>query len=435
MTDLEIAPAVVTPPTTSLRARLGERRLELNALALMMTTATTALLGLAFWTVATHFYSTANIGRGSALVASLTLLATMAQLNLGNVFARCLPAAGRKSRRFVFAGYAAVGVLAVVLGYGFVYLGFGDNFLDGAERAWFPWAIAVLAIFALQDFVLVSIRAARFIPVENVLFALAKLGLLVLLAGIIPSQGIGLAWVLPAGVAVLVVTTLLRRRGLAHPGRLDAPAGILPARRTLGGIVAGEYVSGAVGVLLPVLLPLIVVAELGLTENAYFAIPWLVASSVNLLTWNVASAVLVEGGSDPSRSAHLGRRALKLSLLIGGTGAVFELAFAHVILSLLGGDYASNGTALLRVLALAVPFNVVIVVWSTLMRIHNRMVPVVAQQIVAGAMIVTATYLFIPHLGITGVGLSYAIAQATSGVFLLFPLWRLVSRGTRATAR
>lgn len=415
------------PPPKRRGSGLLAGRLELNALALMFTTVASAGLGLVFWAVAARLYTEKQVGIGSAMISTLTLMATLAQFNLGNVYARFLPTAGRASRRFVFAGYAGVVAFGLLLGYGFLALGFGDGiFSTSADRLWFPAFIAVLAVFGLQDFVLIALQAAKFVPIENVIFSIVKIILLIVLANSLPHRGITVAWVIPAGIGVLIVTTLLRLRGLPHARSLEAPVGSLPDRRTLGGIVIGEYLSGAIGIVVPMALPLIIVWRLGPEANAYFAMPWLIASSLNLLIWNVASALLVEAAAEPAKAPALVKRALRLTLLIGGGGGLVLLAGAPFILGLLKPTYAAQGTDLLRAMALAVPFNAVIVAWTTLMRVHNRMILLVTQQVLSGIGILVVTLLLIPSIGVTGAGVGYLSVQATCGVVVALPLWRML---------
>jgi len=409
---------------------LFDGRLELNALALMITTVATAVLGLVFWTVAARLYAPTQVGLGSATISTLTLLAGLAQFNLGNVYGRFLPTSGRSSRRFVFTGYAAVAVSGLLLGAGFLALGFGAAIVTTtSDRWWFPVLVAVLAIFTLQDYVLVAIQAAKVVPVENIIFSVVKIVLLVVLAGHAPHRGITISWVIPAAIGVLIISAVLRVRGLPHAGSAGAPAGSLPGPRALGSVVAGEYVTGAIQVIIPMGLPLIVVWRLGAEANAYFAMPWLIATAVTMLTWNVASSLLVEAALDPAQARALVRRALRLTLVIGSVGSVLQLAAAPLVLGVLGSGYATRGTDLLRVLALTIPANAVLVTWATLMRIHGRMIVLILQQTVTTAAVLVLTVLLLPGLGVTGAGVGYLIVQGGCAVVVLPPLVRMLRRG------
>ena len=74
------------------RPRIG--RLIQNAMALVVSGAGSAVIGLVFWGFATHLVSAATIGRTSAEIAAMTLLAQLSQLSFGSIFERFLPVAG-----------------------------------------------------------------------------------------------------------------------------------------------------------------------------------------------------------------------------------------------------------------------------------------------------------------------------------------------------
>ena len=79
----------------------------------MLSTAGSAVLGLCFWGLAAHLYSTETIGRSSAEVSAMILIANLAQLNLAEMFIRFLPTAGNV-RNLISLGYlAAVGIAIV----------------------------------------------------------------------------------------------------------------------------------------------------------------------------------------------------------------------------------------------------------------------------------------------------------------------------------
>ena len=66
-------------------------------------------------------------------MSALILLATIAQLNLPNVFLRFLPAAGAQTRRFVARSHLLVAGLALIVGSVYVLSGLGSAVLT---RGW-----------------------------------------------------------------------------------------------------------------------------------------------------------------------------------------------------------------------------------------------------------------------------------------------------------
>ena len=408
------------------------RHLEFNALAMMVTTASTSVLGIAFWAAAAHYYTPAEVGRASVVLSTATMLAAFASLNLGNVYARFLPGAGPRSRQFVTAGYGITVVAAVLLGIGFLLVGpTAEMLVTPGEHVLFPVLVVVLTIFLLQDFVLVALRAATWVTVENVAFAVVKLALLAALAGTTVGNGVVVAWGAPAAVAVGVIAPILYFRMLPDRQPLAGATGsLLPGRTELGRFFAAEHATGLAANVVPVLLPLIVLTNLGAEANAYYAVPWMISTALNLLVWNVASSFLVEASHDERATGALIRRALRLSCAVGVGGSVVVVVSASWVLSVLGGAYATEGTTVLRLMAAAAPFTVIITTYTTLARIRRRMAQVVVVQLTSAAIVVSLAFLLVDGLGITGMGVAYLAGEAVVAVFVLVPLvrgYRLVS--------
>lgn len=419
------APVVDDVPQGRAGSRWSGAGLELNAIALMATSGMTALFGLVFWGAAAG-YPPEELGRSSALISTAMMMSVVASLAVGLVFTRFLGSAGERSRAMVLVGYGATAAAAAVLGAVFaLFLADEALFGSGAERAAFPLLVVVLALFALQDWVLIGLQAARWVPIEQLLFSGIKLGLVVLFAVTAMRNGIVLAWAAPAALAVLVITPLLLVRVLPRRVAKDG-AVALPSRRALGVLFVGEYATGATSVIVPLFMPLIVVALLGTQANAYYALPWLISEAITVLLWNVSSSYITEASNDVRESRALMRRAWRLSWLIGLLGTPFLLFGAPWLLALLGGDYAEQGTTLLRLMAAALPFTVVHGTYIAMARVKQQMGRVVALQTLTSVVVVCLALVLVPRLGINGVGVAYLCAEALGCALVAVPLVRIL---------
>ncbi len=395
---------------------LRERRsLTFNALSLMTATVATNALGLVFWTEAARIGTPRVVGRAAAAIAALTLLATISQLNLTNVFVRLLPSAGRLGRRLIARGYLAVVTLSLAVGAVYVFSGLGDGIVRGgiATEVAFVVAVPVLAVFALQDSVLTAVRRAPWVAAENISFATGKLALLPALLLLPIGGGIVISWVVPAAVAVIVVSALLFSRVLRG---LEHIEGTLPPRRRLMSFVAGEYVTAVWATAATQLMPLIVAWRLGPAQVAYFTLPWLISMGITLLLWNVASAFVVELAGANERSSELLQRTL---LLWAGvvTGALVVCVFAAgPLLSLAGPSYAAHGTELLRLIGCSAPFTALVALYCMLMWIDQRVWLLAAFQATSGLALLAATLVLLPHLGLVAVGWASLGVQAVAAI-------------------
>jgi O-antigen/teichoic acid export membrane protein len=395
---------------------LGERRsLTFNAVSLMTATIATNALGLVFWTEAARIGTPRVVGHAAAAIAALTLLATISQLNLTNVFVRLLPSAGRLGRRLIARGYLAVVTLSLVVGAVYVFSGLGDGVVRGgiATQLAFVAAVPVLAVFALQDSVLTALRRAPWVAAENISFATGKLALLPALLLLPIGGGIVISWVVPAAVAVIVVSALLFRRVLRG---LEQTEGTLPPRRRLLSFVAGEYVTAVWATAATQLMPLIVVWRLGPSQVAYFTLPWLISMGITLLLWNVASAFVVELAGAHERSSELLQRTLLLWAGVVTAALVVCVFAAGPLLSLSGASYAAHGTELLRLIGCSAPFTALVALYCMLMWVDQRVWLLAAFQATSGIALLAATLVLLPHLGLVAVGWANLGVQALAAI-------------------
>jgi O-antigen/teichoic acid export membrane protein len=389
--------------------------LTVNAVSLMAATIGTNALGLVFWAVAARLLSPSAVGRGAAAVAALTLLGTIAQLNLTNVFIRLLPSAGRLGRGLIARGYVAVAILGLATGAAYVLSGLGSGVLSGRwdGRTLFILAVPVLAIFALQDSVLTALRRTPWVPVENISFAVAKLALLPPLVLLAPGGGIVISWVIPAAVAVAVISGVLFRRVLPELAAVD---GSLPTRRRLLSFVAGEYAGNICATATVQVMPLLIVWRLGSSAAAYFTLPWLISMAITILLWNVASSFVVEVASGQGHPGALLRRSASMWAGLALIAAAVCVVGAHPLLSVAGARYAAHGAELLRLIGLSAPFGAVTAVYCSLVWLDQRVWALAAFQAISGAAVLGATLFLLPHLGLVAVGWANLGVQGASAL-------------------
>ncbi|MFR9803439.1 lipopolysaccharide biosynthesis protein [Pseudonocardia sp. RS010] len=425
----EAEAAADEPPRT--RRRLLPS-LELNAFALMAATGITALVGLGFWAIAARLPA-AEVGRSSAILSTATMLSQVAASNVGLLFGRVLASAGPKARRLVVGGYAVATAIALLLGAGFlVFFPHDELFPTFWDRAGFPLLVALLALSTLQDWVLTGLRRSTWIPLEQLLFALGKMGLLILFANLAFEKGILVAWALPIIALQLVISPILFLRLLPRvppPGEGTPP---MPDRRGLLSIFLAEYATGAVTVIIPLVLPLLVVARLGTEANAYYALPWLIAESFSVLIWNISSSYVVEASHDRRQQWALMKRTFRLSYLIGGLGVPALFLLAPWVLSVLGDSYSDQGTWVLRYAVLAIPFTIINMNFINTSRLRNQMGRVVVLEVFTAALVIGLAVVLMDRMGIGGAGLAFLLAQAVTALVVAVPLLRYIRALRRA---
>lgn len=396
-----------------------------NGYALILSSTATSGLGLLYWVLAARAYSAETVGLNSAILSAMLFLSAVAQLNLGSVMLRFVPLAGGATRRLVALTYVASIVATIALAAVFVL---GIDLWSPTLRvlnqdtqllAWFLLATMAWCIFTLQDSVLTALRRTLWVPVENTIFAIAKIGLLMALAVSFPKQGIFASWTIPVLAALVPVNLFIFWRAIPQHVRDTAGRAVpLDARRLIR-FASGNYVGSIFFQASATLLPILVADRAGATANAYFYLPWTITSSLQMIALNMSTSFTVEASHDEGKLAWYCSRVLAHNLrMLLPLVAVLVLG-APWVLGLFGANYAAQGTDVLRLLALSViPYSMT-ALYVALARVQNRVNRIALVHAVRCLAVLALSYWVLPYLNITGVGWIWLGTETLIGGFLL----------------
>src|SRR2546430_2458193 len=127
--------------------------LSRSAWALMGNIGVSSLLGVVFWVVAARLYRADLVGQDAGLIATMLLLSSLSQLSLGQGIPRLLPQFATHRRLVALAAYVCTGLLAGLLGIGFLVLApnRSSSFLVVRQSGDFA-AVLVAAVMLLNVF-------------------------------------------------------------------------------------------------------------------------------------------------------------------------------------------------------------------------------------------------------------------------------------------
>jgi O-antigen/teichoic acid export membrane protein len=405
-----------------------------NALALIASGAGSAIIGLAFWGVAAHLVSPVKVGRASAEIAAMSLIALLAQLSYGSTFERFLPVAGDQTRAFIVRAYRMCITVALVIGVGYVALGFGHRFLPVALqwRALFVASVILWVIFALQDSALIGLRSTRWVPVENILYSIVKLALLPAFILLSANQGVFLAWMIPVVPMNIAVNYYIFRKRVPYHAGLNLSSEKLPTTRELLGLAGAQYASLLVNVLTGSIVTLIVIDRLGPVANAHYYIPAQIALGATLLLLAITRVFIVEASSEPERLRHFAYTTMMTMIVLLGPSIVIGVIIAPEVLGIFGSQYADHGTTLLRMLILSVPAMAVTNFYFSFALLDRRVWWFAVRQLISSAVFFTVMLTLLGHFGIVAIGIASLIESGMQAIFFLPILIRRYRRSVDA---
>lgn len=405
-----------------------------NGYALIINVGATSVLGLLYWIVAAHLYSAAEVGVGNAAINLIQLLAGIGgQVTFGAALARFIPRAGARSKRLASSAYllaGGAGILVSLLYFAGLQLNLYPVVLG---RSWLVagalgGSVTVWCVFALQDAVLTGIRQAVWIPVENGIYGVAKIGLLVALAHVTQHYGIFTSFTLPAFVVLFptnyaIFRRLLPRHMAAHAGE---PASV--TARTVGRFMGGDYLGTILFMASGTVLPLLVLARLGRANAGYFASAFLIIYALDLVSVSLGVALMVEGAMDRSMLRHHAATVARRILAIIGPAVVVIELFAPRILSIFSPAYAQHGSGLLRLLAFAVLAKAVTALYISLCRVERRVSQIAFWQATLLVLTAGTSWVLMGRFGLKGVGIGDVASQAFVALCLLPSIFRILGR-------
>lgn len=396
-----------------------------NGYALIIGSAATSGLGLVYWVLAARFYSAEMVGLSSAALSAMLLLSGISQLSLNSVLVRFVPQAGRSTSRLILSSYLISAIAAAVTSIIFL-LGL-DVWAPalktiGASRDWqilFVLATMVWGIFALQDSALTGLRQALWIPLENTAFAIVKIVLLISLAASFQAVGIFASWNVPVLLSLIPINLLIFKWLIPRHIRATRERATPITLHLIARFVGGNYLGSLFFLASTTLLPIMVTNLSGASANAYFYPPWMIVTALQLVAVNLSTSLTVEATLDRAQLHTYSRRVLvQIARLVVPLVIVVFLG-APLILQVFGSAYATEGAALLRWLALGVLPNILIALFISLARVQNRSGTIMLVQGTLSLLILSLSYLWLPTLGITGVGVAWLISQTLVALVLL----------------
>jgi O-antigen/teichoic acid export membrane protein len=423
------------------RKLLGGLRIPLyrDALALLLNSGVTSLIGVAYWTLAARLTSPEVVGRNAALISAMVALANLSHLGLEGALGGFLPRAGAATGALVKRAYALATVLALAFATAFVV---AAPRLSGQLRdlqrpglaALFVAAVLTWSLFALQDSVLTGLGRAVWIPLENILYSAVKLVLVLALAVSLGGYGILVSWVVPAALAVVPVSLAVFR--IFIPSHLEA-YGTEPARgiHLFRRFVASDGLGMLLAQLQSALLPILVMEQAGAETAGRFYIPWMLAQSLDLVAVNVGMSLTVQGAHTQDQLPSMFRRVLLRTLAPVGLLAAVAIVAAPLVLALFGAGYADASVEAFRLLLLGSLFRVVITLAICAARAERRPSRVVALQAGLTVLVLPLAWRLTPGLGATGAALAWAIGQAAVAGLAVLLVRHLLRGRTRPPGR
>jgi O-antigen/teichoic acid export membrane protein len=395
-----------------------------NSVMLFATSLLMAGFGALFWVLAARLQEPRVVGLAGTVVAASDTLALFAQLGLNIALVRTMPRS-RHQAADVLTAVAVVGTAAAL--FAFVYVT-----LLPLTSPWVhevlasPWAklmfcvlVAATAVNVLSDNVFLAIdRVRSYLWLNGLALGVAKVTLPFLLAGagVLGLYGsVGGAALLCGAASLLVILRHLPRITRLRPSE---------ELRNARGFAGAGYATVVLALTPQMVLPLIVVNQLGPATGAFFFVSMQVIGLQNAIIVAVGNSMYAECERHPDQRTAAVRKGGFAMLAVGLVSALAVIAVAPLLLHVFGASYSRAGTDTLRVLSLAV-LGLGLSYWSAMrLRVAHRPGAMVAAQVVGTTCVLVLALVAVPH-GTVWVAAALGAGYAVGGLagYVISKVW------------
>jgi O-antigen/teichoic acid export membrane protein len=395
----------------------------------------TAVLGLAYWAVATHLFSARDVGLAAAASSTALFLGAIGALGIPLLLLAELDSLPVAVRRVTFSTGMYIACLAVlILSLATLALSplLGDSLriigADPTTAALFViGSVATMGGLTLDNAAIGLHRGSAQLTRGslNAVLKLAIVGVLVLV-GTRTAPGLMFAWALALVVSLVVCLPMLRLE-LTPAGEGNLRHQVALARR-YGVLSLKHHVLNLSINSISYIVPLTAALLIPPQQVAYFSTAFLLSATVLIIPYLLALSLFAEISGDQGLLHRHVRRTLPLGLALCGGIVVAVQVAAPLVLRIFGPAYVLNGTTALRLLILVGPAYVIKDHYVAIRRAQGRLGHA-AKMMTAGTSTEAAgAALGGIYWGMTGLCIGWAVAASCEAGVLLPAVLRIFRR-------
>ena len=390
-----------------------------NSIFLMVSTAVMAFFGFFFWIVNARLFTPEQVGTATALISVVTLISSFSLLGLNNALVRFLPTSERKNQK-INTSFTLVASASALMA--LIYLIFINKFspklLFVRENLFFATFFIVVIVFSalntISENIFIAYRSSKYILIKNTVLSLVKLALPIFLIslgayGIFASVGIA--------VAIAFILSLIFL--IFKFGYLIKPTVNREVVRRMTKFSLGNYIAGFIGGLPSMILPIIVLNNLGAKFSAYFYMDMMIANLIYIIPMATSQSLFAEGSySETELKKHL-VKAVKINFLLLVPAILITIFFGKYVLLAFGKQYSKEGFILLQLLAVSGIFYSINSIFGSILKIKHKIKEFVTICIINTLLILSLSYLLISK-ELLGLGFAWIIGQIVISIIYLF---------------
>ena len=364
-----------------------------NSMYLIISSASMALFGFIFWSIAARMFPSEQVGLATAVISAIALISSLSLLGFNVSILKY------KDKVLGFNALLVTSIVSLLLSIGFLL--FVNSELAFLSSSWM-YIISFIVfclfntVYSLLGTILISQEKQLIVLVKDILFSVVKVTFVLLLSGLM-----GLLWSWFFGIFLALVLSFFFIS-------LEFKFDISSLKKTFS-FTFYNYLSSLLGVFPALILPLIIINYLSASYSAYFYVSWMIANLLFIVPSSVGTNLLASGDL-----TKLKKSMLFTSLLLV-LGIIIVFFMGSFILNLFNPEYIV-GLSLLYILAISsIPYGVR-TLYNSYLNVLGFYKRVMFWNFVVLLITVVGTVSFISDYGLVAIGYSWLLGNLVGAV-------------------
>lgn len=366
--------------------------------------------GFIFWIIAARLFTTQQVGLGSALISSISLITGLSLLGLNTGLIKYLPASTQKNDKIntvivITSSITLVVTTIFILGINI----FSPSMILLKNNLYyaifFILSMIIMTLSLVMDSVFTAYRSTKYVLLKSTIFSIGKLIFPFILISL-GAFGIFGTWIVSTFLALCFsIFILVRRFQFRITYRYD-----LDIVKKIFHFCFTNYLSIFVSALPMYLLPLIIASNISLESTAHFYIAMSLATILFTIPGSSTQSLFAEGSNNNNNLGKHIRKTIKIISLIMIPGILILLFLGNYLLLLFGKSYSLEGFRFLQILAISGVFVSINAIYTAIFRVENKVNQLLIISIVGSVVTVGLTYVLLSH-GLIGIGIAWIVGQ------------------------
>lgn len=394
-----------------------------NSVYLILTTISMGGFGFIFWLISTRVFSPEEIGLGTTLISTVSLISLISLFGFNSTLIRFLPNSKNRSGEIntAFTLVTVITLISCIIYLSFLQF-FTPKLLILRENNYYIIGFIIIAILSsintLTNSIFIAYRATEYnLITDGFIVSISKLLLPIFFLslgayGVFFSAGIATSIGMMASIIILVYKF----------NYLPKPTVESSVIKKIFEYSFINYLGSLLSTAPSLILPIIIINKIGASESGYFFLCFMLINILYTISVSTSQSLFAEGSYGEDMLLKLLKRSVKLLFISMIPASIVLALLGPFVLSFFGESYKAGGANVIVILSLFSPVVAMYNLGNTLLKIRKQMFSIIFVNAVYAISICGLSYLW-AEKGLAWIAFAWVIGNLISGAFAFMMIY------------